>query len=175
MSYTQNAAFFQKKWEIMFDYYLFFNHSNCDLQTCVFGPPGSGSTSQKYGSGSFYHAKILIKTLILLFCDSFWLFIFEKWCKCTFEKYYAEKIVLKISFLLASWRSVTKLAGSGYISQRHGSADPDPPQNVMDPQHWFKSTIFQNKSGFWTSGYGSLFQMRIPIIQLKLVRIRALL
>jgi hypothetical protein len=29
---------------------------------------------------------------------------------------------------------------SGSISQRHGSADPDPdpPQNVMDPQHWCK-------------------------------------
>jgi hypothetical protein len=25
--------------------------------------------------------------------------------------------------------------GSGSISQRHGSADPDPPQDVMDPQH----------------------------------------
>ncbi len=22
------------------------------------------------------------------------------------------------------------------ISQRHGSADPDPHQNVMDPEHW---------------------------------------
>ncbi len=35
---------------------------------------------------------------------------------------------------------MTKMAGSGYISQRHGSADPDPDpdqhQNVMDPQHW---------------------------------------
>jgi hypothetical protein len=35
---------------------------------------------------------------------------------------------------------MTKIAGtgSGSISQRHGSADPDPdpPQNVMDPQHW---------------------------------------
>ncbi len=31
----------------------------------VFGPPGSGSTSQRYGSGSFYHpAKIVRKTLI---------------------------------------------------------------------------------------------------------------
>jgi hypothetical protein len=33
------------------------------------------------------------------------------------------------------------IAGSGSasrsISQRHGSADPDPHQNVMDPQHWF--------------------------------------
>jgi hypothetical protein len=37
----------------------------------------------------------------------------------------------KISFLLTSRRSMTKIAGSG---QRHGSADPDPHQNVMDPQ-----------------------------------------
>jgi hypothetical protein len=49
---------------------------------------------------------------------------------------------LFIYFLLASWRSMTKRAGSGSaswsssISQRHGSADPDPDphQNVMDPQ-----------------------------------------
>jgi hypothetical protein len=27
-------------------------------------------------------------------------------------------------------------SGSGSVSQRHGSADPDPDQNVMDPQHW---------------------------------------
>jgi hypothetical protein len=26
-------------------------------------------------------------------------------------------------------------SGSESISQRHGSADPDPHQNVMDPQH----------------------------------------
>ncbi len=45
--------------------------------------------------------------------------------------------------MLASWWSMTKIAGSasesvsGSISQRHGSADPDPdpPQNGMDPQH----------------------------------------
>ncbi len=33
----------------------------------VFGPPGSGSISQRYGSGSgsfYYHAKIVRKTLI---------------------------------------------------------------------------------------------------------------
>ncbi len=38
---------------------------------------------------------------------------------------------------MTSWRSMTKIAGSGSISKRHGSADPDPHQNVMDPQHWF--------------------------------------
>jgi hypothetical protein len=33
---------------------------------------------------------------------------------------------------------MTKIAGSGFISHRHGSADPypDPHQNVMDPQRW---------------------------------------
>jgi hypothetical protein len=37
---------------------------------------------------------------------------------------------------------MSKIAGSrsesesGAISQRHGSADPDPHQYVMDPQHW---------------------------------------
>jgi hypothetical protein len=33
-----------------------------------------------------------------------------------------------------------KVEGSGSISQRHGSADPDPDphQNVMDPEHWFQ-------------------------------------
>ena len=30
--------------------------------------------------------------------------------------------------------------GSESISQRHGSADPDPHQNVMDPQHWFEAS-----------------------------------
>ncbi len=47
--------------------------------------------------------------------------------------------------LFASWMSKTKIAGCGSefgsrsISQRHGSADPDPHQNVMDPEaeHWY--------------------------------------
>jgi hypothetical protein len=57
----------------------------------VFRPPGSGSgfISQRYGSGSgsFYHqSKIVRKTLILLFCDFFLTFYFEKLCKCTFKK-----------------------------------------------------------------------------------------
>ncbi len=30
---------------------------------------------------------------------------------------------------------MTKKAGSGSISQRYGSPDPDPHQIVMDPQH----------------------------------------
>ncbi len=31
--------------------------------------------------------------------------------------------------------------GSGSISQMHGSADPDPHQNVMDPQHCLKVVL----------------------------------
>jgi hypothetical protein len=40
-----------------------------------------------------------------------------------------------------------KIEGSGSISLRHGSADPDPDphQNVMDPQHWyFYQAAFQS-------------------------------
>jgi hypothetical protein len=36
-------------------------------------------------------------------------------------------------------------SGSGTIIQRRGSVDPDPHQNVMDPEHWYqcwKSFIF---------------------------------
>jgi len=32
---------------------------------------------------------------------------------------------------------MTKITGSGSISERRGSADPDPPQNVIDLQHWY--------------------------------------
>jgi hypothetical protein len=35
-------------------------------------------------------------------------------------------------------------SGSGSIIQRHGSADPDPHQNVMDPEHCF----FLNETEF---------------------------
>ncbi len=69
------------------------------------------------------------------FVASLWLFTFEKLCKSTFKN--MQKNFFYIIFLLASWRSMMKIKGSGTISQRHGSADldPDPHQNVMDPQH----------------------------------------
>ncbi len=99
----------------------------------VFGPPGS--VSQRSGTGSVYHqAKIARKTL---FCDIFLTFYLWKWCKCTFKrkKHSFKKKIIFFSFLLVSWRSMTKIAGSASISQRNSSADPDPYQNVMDPQH----------------------------------------
>jgi hypothetical protein len=59
---------------------------------------------------------------------------------------YLEKVISRkatLVFLLASRRSMTKIAGSGSvsISQRHGSADPDPYQNVIDPQPCEKQKI----------------------------------
>ncbi len=50
------------------------NTSVADPDPHVFGPPGSGSISQRYGSGSgsFSHqAKIVRKPWFLLFCDLF--------------------------------------------------------------------------------------------------------
>jgi hypothetical protein len=45
----------------------------------VFGPPGSGSISQRYGSGSSHQVKIVRKSLILTVFDLFWtLHIFEQ-------------------------------------------------------------------------------------------------
>ncbi len=48
---------------------------------------------------------------------------------------------------------MTKIAGSesGSISQRHGSADPDldPPQNVMDPEHFSSDFNPRNSAPFY--------------------------
>jgi hypothetical protein len=82
----------------------------------VFGPPGS--ISQRHGSGSFYHrAKIVRNTLIP---TVLWIFIFEKWCNVP-SKSNEQKNSLKNNFLLTSWGSLTKIAGSGSIGQRYGS------------------------------------------------------
>jgi hypothetical protein len=40
-----------------------------------------------------------------------------------------------------------KIEGSGSISQRHGSADPDPHQNVMDPQHHPQASLHGCRPG----------------------------
>jgi hypothetical protein len=94
---------------------------------------GSGSQS---GSRSFYHqAKIVRKTLIPTVLWLFFDFLCLKNDVNVPSKRNKQKHFFKISFLLESWKSMTKIAGSGSISQRHGSADPDPHQNVMDPQH----------------------------------------
>jgi len=47
---------------------------------------------------------------------------------------------------------MTKIVGSGNISQRHGSADPDPYpyQNAVDPQHCFQLAAAQAGSALKT-------------------------
>ncbi len=92
----------------------------------AFGPPGSvsGFISQRYvsGSGSFYHqAKIVRKTLIPTAVTSLWLFIFKNDLNVP-SKSKKQKSYKKHSFLLASWRSMTKKAGSGSTPKCHGSA-----------------------------------------------------
>ncbi len=94
----------------------------------VFRPPGSGS---------FYHqAKIARKTLIP---TVLWLLLDFLSLKndINVPSKSNKQNFFFISFLLASWRSMTKIGRSGSISQRHGSANPDtdPHQNVMDPEH----------------------------------------
>ncbi len=80
---------------------------------CVFGPPGSGS---------FYHqAKTLFPTVLWFLFLSFYLW---KMMYMYLQKILS-RIFLFIWILLASWRSMTKIAGAGSeygsIRQRHGS------------------------------------------------------
>ncbi len=53
----------------------------------------------------------------------------------------------KTYFLLESWKSLTRRAGSGSgsVTQWHGSADPDPNQNVTDPQHCLKTIKYYQR------------------------------
>ena len=51
---------------------------------------------------------------------------------------YLQKVMSRKTFNFNKFFvGILKIAGNGSISQRHGSADPDPDphQNVMDPQH----------------------------------------
>jgi hypothetical protein len=53
--------------------------------------------------------------------------------------------------LLASWRSITKIegsgseseSGSGSISQKHGSADPNPDPRIHTEMSWIRNTVCQ--------------------------------
>ncbi len=64
---------------------------------------------------------------------------------------------------------MTKIAGSGsasgsatvFISQGHGSADPDPHQNVMDQEHCPKASIKNVQS----TGKHSALNREYPALQ----------
>ncbi len=113
------------------------NVADPDPDPHVFGPPGAGSICQRYGSGAFcHHAKIVRKMLIPTILWLFLTFIFGNYVNVPSNSNKQKKCLNKNCFLLASWRSMMRKAGSGSISQRHGSTDPDPLQNVMYPEHW---------------------------------------
>ncbi len=48
-------------------------------------------------------------------------------------------------FFLASLKSLKKVVGSGSVNERYGSPDPDPHQNVTDPEHWFSEVLLPYK------------------------------
>ena len=106
---------------------------NQDPDPHVFVPPGSGSFYQ--------HAKIVRKTLIHTILWLFFTFLFLKndvnvASKSNKQKNCVKTLVFCLHLEGQWWKWQDPDPGSGSISQRHGSADPDPPQNVMDPQHW---------------------------------------
>ncbi len=116
----------------------------------VFKPPGSGfgSISQSYGSGSgsFYHkAKLVRKTLISTVLGLLFDFLSLKNDKNVPSKSNTQKNFFLNYFFVGVLKVYDDNSGSGSesgsISQMHGSAeaDPDPHQNVIDPQHWFAS------------------------------------
>ncbi len=94
-------------------FYWWLHYSKCCgfRRIHVFGPPESGSVSQRYRSGSFYHqAKIERKPWFILFCD---------FLSFNLQKVKSRKILRKKNCVLfSSWRSMPKIGGSGSISQR---------------------------------------------------------
>jgi hypothetical protein len=63
---------------------------------------------------------------------------------------------------------MTKIAGSGSISQRHGSADPDAHQNVMDPEHCFIRSGSEDSNLLLVIGMFFIFYQREDLSNLDL-------
>ncbi len=106
--------------------------------------PASGSVSQRYGSGSgfgsFYHQAKIVRTTLIP--TVLWLlFDFLSLKNDVNVPSKSNKRKFFYSILLASWKLMKKITGSGSrsgsISQRHGSADPDPYQNATNLQYCF--------------------------------------
>ncbi len=79
----------------------------------------------------------------------------------------------KTCFLLESWKSLTKRAGSGSgsVTQWHGSADPDPNQNVTDPQHCIKTIKYYQRKKAGTKIYEIITTMwEMQQIEYSMVR-----
>ncbi len=141
----------------------FISHQSLPLSNFFSRISGSGSRSQRHGSGSFFHqAKIKRKTLIPSVCLLLFDFLFLKNDVNVPSKSIKQKNFFLNQFFVGllkvndenRWiriRTRTRIhqseawicgsgseSGPGSISHRYGSTDPDPDahQNVMDPQHW---------------------------------------
>ncbi len=100
--------------KILSPVYGFFSvaHPDPNLYPHVFGPPGSGSISQRYGSGSgsgsfYHHAKIVRKTLIPIILWLFLTFFFLKDVNVTSMSNKQKKLNKKLVFcwyLEGLWR-----------------------------------------------------------------------
>jgi hypothetical protein len=65
------------------------------------------------------------------------IFIFKECCKCIFKKEKALKLTRKKIFFVGILKVFDEKSRItvGSASQRYGSEDPDPYQNVTDPEH----------------------------------------
>ncbi len=109
-------------------------------------------------------SKIVRKTLVPIVLWLHWDFLSSKNDVNVPSKSNKQKnCIEKIRFLLASWRFMTKKANSGSafgsINQKHGSADPDPHQNVMDPEH-----LFFGGAGGWLCDLPSLHPFYVMLV-----------
>jgi hypothetical protein len=59
--------------------------------------------------------------------------------KLQYKKKYEAK------YFFASLKAMKKEVGSGSISERYGSGDPDPHKNVTDPLHCFSYFLHGNR------------------------------
>jgi hypothetical protein len=60
-------------------------------------------------------------------------------------------------------------SGSGSISQRHGSADPDPYQNVIDP-HDNEPNIMITRRGCPRFSESVVYSLKFSLMKLTLIR-----
>jgi hypothetical protein len=99
-----------------------------------------GSVSQRYGSGSFYfQVKILRKTLISAVLWPFHdLLSLKNYVIVPSKSNKQENLEKKKKFCCHLKGHLLKESGawSGSVSPWYGSADPDPYQNVTDPEQW---------------------------------------
>jgi hypothetical protein len=75
------------------------------IQLRVFGPPGSGSLSRSYGSGSFHHqAKTVRKAFIYTVCDFFFMAFFPNQNVTDQENCLPDPDLIRISIGKHCWK-----------------------------------------------------------------------